>query len=407
MKKPWLDRGDNAALMVAYNHLVDRGLLLVRAGHVAWANRAMASLVGYSESQLTGTAVADLCPGIKADQPLRSTESDVTVTHASGAAVDMLARQVPCGTDGGHEDWMLELAHPRDSSLDARQARAFKERFWVLADRAPVGIFLSEAGLRLQYVNDHCAALCKVPAERLLGLGWQDFVDPSDLEVVRQAMVRALDGSQVSCQVGLLTASGELRQCNIGMSGVIGPDGAASFVGTIDDVTESITLQQQLQYAANHDPMTGLPNRSALDNALEVACRGLATGELCGLALVLCDLDRFKHINDTLGHLAGDRLLQEMAGRLRMAARPGHTVYRLGGDEFVVLAPGVCSHQDADYVQMELHGAMDEPTCLGGASIRMTASFGHVLAEREDGPTSLLEKADRSMYAQKAARRRG
>lgn len=407
MNRPWLHRGENAALMVAYNHLVDRGLLLVRSGHVAWANRAMASLVGYSEAQLAGTAVSELCPGIKTDQPLRSIESDVTVTHASGAAVDMVARQVPCGTDGTREDWMLELAPPRDASFDARQARAFKERFWVLADRAPVGIFLSEAGLRLQYVNDHCAALCAVPAERLLGLGWQDFVDPGDLPEVRRAMVSALDGSRAACQVGVLTASGEVRQCNLTMSGIVGPDGAASFVGTVDDVTESIALQQQLQYAANHDPMTGLPNRSALNRALETACHGLASGEHCGLALMLCDLDRFKHINDTLGHLAGDRLLQEMASRLRRAARPGHTVYRLGGDEFVVVAPGVCSDEEAESVQAELSGAMDEPTCLGGASIRITASFGHVLAEPDDGPEGLLEKADLSMYAQKAARRRG
>jgi len=159
----------------------------------------------------------------------------------------------------------------------------------------------------------------------------------------------------------------------------------------------------ELGYRAMHDALTGLPNRVLLRDRLEQALRALAR-DGTRLALLLLDLDRFKWVNDTLGHQTGDALLREVAARLAGAVRASDTVARLGGDEFAVLLP----EADADgaaWVARALHRALDAPVVVDGQALRAEISVGGALAPAHGAdPDTLLRRADAAMYVAKRRR---
>ena len=176
-------------------------------------------------------------------------------------------------------------------------------------------------------------------------------------------------------------------------------------VGVMQDVSERRRFEEKLAQLASHDALTGLPNRHLLNDRLE---QGLShhryTDRL--LALVFVDLDRFKLINDTLGHDAGDQLLKEIAKRLSTCLRDGDTVARQGGDEFVVVLNDLAKAEDAAFVGQKMLDALTPPCYLLGHEVVPAASIGIALYPR-DGSTmqELMMSADKAMYAAKQAGR--
>jgi diguanylate cyclase (GGDEF)-like protein/PAS domain S-box-containing protein len=178
---------------------------------------------------------------------------------------------------------------------------------------------------------------------------------------------------------------------------------ATRVVGSQTDVTARRAAVHRLQHDALHDALTGLPNRvlflDRLDQALRRARRSDA--DACAAVLFL-DLDRFKLVNDSLGHLAGDRLLVAVAGRLEAALRPADTVARLGGDEFTVLLTDVVDARGAILVAERIHHALREPFELSGRELFVDASVGIALAGAGAAPEDVLRDADVAMYRAKA-----
>jgi diguanylate cyclase (GGDEF)-like protein len=151
------------------------------------------------------------------------------------------------------------------------------------------------------------------------------------------------------------------------------------------------------EHSSLHDPLTGLPNRTLFARRVEEA---LARGG--SLAVLLLDLDRFKDVNDTLGHQHGDVLLREVAGRLRSALRHGDTIARLGGDEFAILLPDVPGMDATMLVARALVGALDQPFALADVVVDIAASIGVAMAPQHGlDPASLLRRADVAMYIAK------
>lgn len=176
-------------------------------------------------------------------------------------------------------------------------------------------------------------------------------------------------------------------------------------VGALQDISERKRFEEKLAQLASHDALTGLPNRNLLNDRLE---QGLAhhrhTSRI--LALVFVDLDRFKIINDTLGHDAGDQLLKDVARRLSGCLRDGDTVARQGGDEFVVLLNDLAKAEDAAYVAQKMLDALAPPCLLAGREVLPAASLGIALYPRDgENMQELMMSADKAMYAAKQAGR--
>ncbi|MDP9441861.1 MAG: EAL domain-containing protein [Actinomycetota bacterium] len=160
-------------------------------------------------------------------------------------------------------------------------------------------------------------------------------------------------------------------------------------------------VQEQLAHAALHDPLTGLPNRALLRDRLERALRR-SQPRSSAVALLFVDIDRFKLINDTFGHAAGDRLLVLTAQRLVEAVRAGDTVARFGGDEFVVLLEGVSGEVDALGMAERLARATEQPVVVDGTELVVTLSTGIAVAAAGDGDgEDLLRRADTALYRAK------
>ena len=177
-------------------------------------------------------------------------------------------------------------------------------------------------------------------------------------------------------------------------------------IGTNLDITDRRRMEEAVQSAAQSDSLTGLANRVLLDDRLRLAVARLRRSG-AQLAVLYIDLDRFKAVNDSLGHAAGDALLKDVAGRLRGGVRASDTVARLGGDEFVVLLEDIKERAHALRVADKILEDCRRPLRLEGRDVVATASIGIAFAEVDLDAAGLLKRADAALYDAKAAGRDG
>jgi diguanylate cyclase (GGDEF)-like protein len=178
---------------------------------------------------------------------------------------------------------------------------------------------------------------------------------------------------------------------------------AARVAGSQTDITDRKQAEEQLLHDAFHDALTGLRNRTLFIDRLGRSLRRAKQGEEQSFAVLFLDLDRFKVVNDSLGHLVGDRLLIGIARRLEACLRPGDTVARLGGDEFAILLDEIRDVGDATRVAERIHRKLTLPFQLDGHEVFTTASIGIAIsASHYEQPDDLLRDADMAMYRAKA-----
>ena len=198
----------------------------------------------------------------------------------------------------------------------------------------------------------------------------------------------------------LITADGRSVWVKDLVNVVKDADGAVKLRGVTVDVTETKQLEHRLRHDAHHDTLTGLPNRTAFTEALDRAFRN--AGARSTFAVLFLDLDRFKLVNDTLGHSAGDAILKETAARIGRAVRSRDVVARLGGDEFAVLAENLSSDDEAVELANRLRQELNRPVEVEGRGFALSASVGIKLAGRSgDAPAEILRDADTAMYCAK------
>lgn len=174
-----------------------------------------------------------------------------------------------------------------------------------------------------------------------------------------------------------------------------------NYIAIFNDITEYKNSRAQIDFLAHHDNLTGLPNRVLLNDRLEMAINaGTRQGEKVGVLFL--DLDRFKNVNDSLGHAVGDQLLIETAKRLSATVRTGDTVSRLGGDEFVVLFPKIKDDSNLADLTIKLRDILQFPYNVGGISLHVTPSIGiAIFPDDGDSVNSLIKNADAAMYLAK------
>lgn len=226
-----------------------------------------------------------------------------------------------------------------------------------------------------------------------------------DLQSLNQAVNLALDqGQSYELELKVIRSSGEVRYAIARGEAERDPEGGVThLVGSFHDITELRRSQKKLHRLAHHDTLTGLPNRVLLRQRVRSE---IAQGR--GFALLFLDLDRFKHVNDSLGHQVGDRLLRLVAEELATHVHANDTLSRFGGDEFVILMTAAPTMVDMERQAERLLGAFHQPFFLGEREFYLTASIGISVFPQDGGDLdALLRNADIAMYQAKAYCRNG
>lgn len=237
-------------------------------------------------------------------------------------------------------------------------------------------------------------------------LGSLELVHPDDRERVREAVEQVVQSYQTDpTEYRIVTAQGEKWVLAQGSAVTDASGQVVRILGTLQDITERRKIEQQLFQLAYHDPLTGLPNRRFFLEQLEqIAEQSLRSGQVVGVVFV--DIDRFKGINDTLGHAAGDQLLVTVARRIKESLRSDDFVARMSGDEFAVILPNLHGEETAERVVQKLVKVLDAPIQMDSRSAYVTASIGLSLYPWNGMDAStLLRHADVAMYAAKQAGR--
>jgi diguanylate cyclase (GGDEF)-like protein len=261
----------------------------------------------------------------------------------------------------------------------------------------------TDADARLTHVTARFADMARRPRADLLGLPMLELIDsraaPAAVAGLRGAWAARRSFRDMAVPVLI---EGERRWWSL--SGTPKHDAAGNFTGYRGvgrDVTEARRSQERIAQLARFDPLTGLANRALFREMLDDAvARANRTGRPCGLLFI--DLDRFKAVNDSLGHDAGDQLLVAVAGRLQHAVRGAATIARLGGDEFAVLIADA-SDGRADRVAARISRELAKPFGIAGQTVQSGASIGYALAPQDAlQPDKLLKAADLALYQVKA-----
>ena len=235
---------------------------------------------------------------------------------------------------------------------------------------------------------------------------WLGRVHPDDRATLTQALDAHLGsaGHHFEHEHRIQHRDGSYRWMLARGMAVRDVNGAAiRVVGSQTDVTARKEAEERLQHDALHDALTGLPNRVLFLDRLDQAIRrGQRSTPTPAAAVLFVDLDRFKLVNDSLGHQVGDELLKAVARRLESAVRPPDTVARLGGDEFTVLLDGVSDVHEAALVAERVHATLKTPFEIGDRELHIDASIGIALAAADAAPDAVLRDADVAMYRAKA-----
>jgi diguanylate cyclase (GGDEF)-like protein/PAS domain S-box-containing protein len=284
----------------------------------------------------------------------------------------------------------------------AQAAAAAEQRYRSLVDRMPAVVYEAEVGEagRWLFVSPQIEDLLGYSPEewRADPTLWSARIHRADRDSVLRNEAEQTTGIE---EYRLLHRDGHPVWVRDEATIERRPDGAPYWRGLLIDITDRKAAEDQLEYQALHDPLTGLPNRVLFLDRLEHALTR-ARRSRTRLAVLFCDLDDFKRVNDSLGHESGDVLLAALTPRLRRALRAGDTVARFGGDEFVVICEDIAGEPEAVTVAGRIAGVLRRPFVLDGRELFITVSIGVVIVE--DGSasaTEMLRDADAAMYRAK------
>jgi diguanylate cyclase (GGDEF)-like protein/PAS domain S-box-containing protein len=375
-------------------------LLVISDDAIRTANAAAARLLGYQPGELTGKPVASILPEAGVDWSKLPPRFTVDLLARDGTLIPVSVSAVPMPARAELGPAMVCIARDLRERIaaDHHQRRAA-----VVFENTKEGIVLTGADHAVVMVNPAFCEITGYELEEVLGkpsdLLWANRHDSASSEAVWAAVQKQ---GQWQGEIWIRRKDGELRPVWKNISVVHNSAGrVVNYVWVFSDITAIKNAEERLNYLAFHDPLTDLPNRQLLADRMRTA---LSRAERTGtsVALLYLDLDNFKHVNDTLGHEQGDRLLHAIAARLCTHVRVEDSVARLGGDEFVIILEDVSDPAQPARLAEKVLAAVSEPLQLGGFELRMRASIGISMGPAH-GATSeeLLKAADAAMYRAK------
>lgn len=426
-----------ARLRSVIDGTVDGIITFDHDGRIVDVNAAAARMFGATEAQLRGASVNELLPptdtaregaGVAlawAAGPVR----EVTGLRRDGLLFPLELAVSDVQLDGRpHRVAMLrDISERRATELameeSQRQLRRADALRRTIYDSAPFAIVALDLRGVIQAMNPAAEMLLGYSADELVGRATPAlYHDPQEI-ALRASQLSAELGEPVPAGVEVFIArarrgrpderewtcirkDGRRTPVILVMTALSNEAGEpAGYLGISYDVTERKRAEEHIRHMAHHDALTDLPNRVLLQERLSAALTRARRESDC-VALMFIDLDRFKNINDSLGHHVGDGILRIVAERLRATVRASDTVARMGGDEFVVLLPKVAHVDDCQLVARKMIAALGAPMQVGPHLLRVTPSIGvATFPEAGSDPATLMRAADAAMYHAKAAGR--
>ena len=393
------------------------GCYIVQDGKIAYANPKLAEIFGYSQGELLGRQVDELT--LEADRPLVLERLQL---RAEGKLEDLHYTFRGKRKDGSVVDVEVHGARMRHEGRDAvigtllditerkrveRAMRDSEERYALAAQGANDGLWDWDLRENRIYFSDRWLAMIGFGPGELAEDpdAWFDRIHPDDREKLFADLGLHLEGRTPFLETEHRVRHAEGRFCWMLVRGAAVRDGAGKayrLAGSQTDISQRKDAEEKLAHDALHDGLTGLPNRSLFMDRLGQAMAFQQRRSDYRFAVLYIDIDRFKTINESLGHMQGDHLLVTVGKRLASCVRPGDTVARLGGDEFSVLIEDFGDTDEPLRVATRIHRALGAPHDLDGTEVFASASIGVAIGDphytRAD---DLLRDADTAMYRAK------
>ncbi len=405
-----------------FSALIERSsditLVLDSEYKISFASPSVYSLLGYSNEEIIGKGVLD----IASVESTRKTANDVALRLKHSVPVDPF-EAVVLAKDGQEKTFECvindlrnddavqgivvnsrDITERKHAEVQAAKAKALYEN--ALAN-APIGVALVHQDGECFFSNDALQEFLGREESDVNELRLRDFISADDQfsfsDMWQTLELRGTD--RTTKELRFDHPDGRQRWGNIYAQGVYDDDVFQYYVVQVEDTTERRSIAERLEYQAIHDPLTGLPNRLLFVDRLEVSLqRSKRTG--LAVAVLFLDLDRFKVVNDSLGHAAGDRLLETVTERIKASVRPNDTIARFGGDEFVVLCEDISDERQTQEISDRLLENINRPIMLLEGEVYVTASIGIARSlSGEDTPETILRDADTAMYRAKDAGR--
>ncbi|QJR14300.1 bifunctional diguanylate cyclase/phosphodiesterase [Usitatibacter palustris] len=375
-------------------------------------NPAAERLFGWREDEVIGKRVSIVPPHMRTETESHRQKAmrggiilleETQRMHRDGTFIDCSMTIAPLyDAAGACDGTMVTIADIRPRKEAERALRESEGRLKLAMEAAHMGLWYWSAVTDDVTYSDGLNPLFGRPidAPHTDYRALQDMLHPDDRALLVATLRHAVKHGQ-DFQIDYRTVWPDGTVHWVANRGQVhrGPNGRAiSVVGVAMDITERKIAEQRIAHMAHHDALTGLPNRVLLHDRIRQAI-AQAHRSSAQLAVLFIDLDRFKTINDSLGHALGDRLLQSVASRILVCLREGDTVSRLGGDEFVIVVPSINGASDASHVAAKILEVLGDPFHLHGNDLHVAASVGISLYPSDglDAET-LMRNADTAMY---------
>ncbi len=379
-------------------------------GRVTFVSPTVSRLLGRQEEEVLGAEAVELlhrpdqlqfrrlvaAPG-KPGSPTPAIE--VRLRHGSG---ELRWFEVEA-SDLRDEDEINGVVVTASDINDRKRAEAqllrSEARFRLMVQNSSDVVAIVDENALISYVSPSIYRMLGFSPVEVLGRNVYELLSVTEAERLRAAPIVKLSGSTV--EVRIQGADGHVHAVEVAITDMRDQPEVDGVVLNIRDVTERKTLEDDLRHQALHDDLTGLGNRTLFAQRVKDAVRSATrTGEL--VAVLFVDLDDFKLINDSLGHVVGDQVLVGIADRVRQCLRLSDMAARLGGDEFAVLLTGVYGESEISEVAERVRAAIAQPIVIGPDEFQLTASIGIAMAgEQYSDGEDLLRSADLAMYRAK------
>ncbi len=366
-------------------------LLGMHYRHYVDHRNAKKLFVSYVKVYRTGQPLSELSwEVIRKDGTRRFLESSITlIRNAAGIAV-------------GFRGLVRDITRRKQTEEALRES---ENKFRMLVENTSEGLLQVDSDDRTQFINDRLCEMVGYSADELINKNWtQILLDDKGRDLIGQANERRRKGISDRYEIKLRKKSGELFWVIIGGAPMVDAEGVIiGSLGVFSDISERKRAEAQLLHDAFHDGLTGLANRALFMDHLRMTIERGKSRHSNPYAVLFLDFDRFKVINDSLGHAEGDNLLKHIGRRLESATRTGDLVARLGGDEFVILLSEMPEEGNAVQVAERIHNNLKSPFDLNGSEVFVSASIGIALSTAgHKRPEDMVRDADIAMYRAKA-----